>query len=49
MLCLDEARKNKSRLPITSLIDQFYAQVQENNGGRFDTSSLITLLKKTKV
>ena len=46
MLCLDEARKNKSRLPITSLIDQFYAQVQENNGGRFDTSSLITLLKK---
>ncbi|GIR79653.1 MAG: 3-hydroxyisobutyrate dehydrogenase [Alphaproteobacteria bacterium] len=49
MLCLDEARKNKSRLPITSLIDQFYAQVQENNGGRFDTSSLITLLKNTKV
>ena len=49
MLCLDEARKNKSRLPITSLIDQFYAQVQENNGGRLDTSSLITLLKKTKV
>ena len=48
MLCLDEARKNKSRLPITSLIDQFYAQVQENNGGRFDTSSLITLLKNTK-
>ncbi len=47
-LCLDEARKNKSRLPITSLIDQFYAQVQENNGGRFDTSSLITLLKNTK-
>ena len=49
MLCLDEARKNKSRLPITSLIDQFYAQVQENNGGRFDTSSLITLLKNIKV
>ena len=48
MLCLNEARKNKSRLPITSLIDQFYAQVQENSGGRFDTSSLITLLNKTK-
>ena len=45
-LCLDEARKNKSRLPITSLIDQFYSQVQENNGGRLDTSSLITLLNK---
>ena len=48
MLCLNEARKNKSRLPITSLIDQFYAQIQENSGGRFDTSSLITLLNKTK-
>ena len=48
MLCLNEARKNKSRLPITSLIDQFYAEIQENNGGRFDTSSLITLLNKTK-
>ena len=48
MLCLNEARKNKSRLPITSLIDQFYAEIQENSGGRFDTSSLITLLNKTK-
>ena len=45
-ICLDEARKNKSRLPITSIIDQFYSQIQENNGGRMDTSSLITLLKK---
>ena len=48
-LCLDEARKNKSRLPITSIIDQFYSQVQENNGGRLDTSSLITLLKKPQL
>ena len=46
-LCLDEARKNKSRLPITSIIDQFYSQVQENNGGRLDTSRLITLLNKS--
>ena len=45
-LCLEEARKNKSRLPITSIIDQFYAQVQENEGGRFDTSSLISLLNR---
>ncbi len=45
-ICLDEARKNKARLPITSIIDQFYSQIQENNGGRMDTSSLITLLKK---
>ena len=48
-LCLDEARKNKSRLPITSIIDQFYSQVQENNGGRLDTSSLITLLNKSQL
>ena len=46
-ICLDESRKNKARLPITSIIDQFYSQIQENNGGRMDTSSLITLLKKT--
>jgi len=46
-LCLDEARKNKSRLPITSIIVQFYSQVQENNVGRLDTSSLITLLNKS--
>ena len=45
-LCLEEARKNKSRLPVTSIIDQFYAQVQENEGGRFDTSSLISLLNR---
>ena len=45
-LCFEEARKNKSRLPITSIIDEFYAQVQENEGGRFDTSSLISLLNK---
>ena len=47
-ICLDESRKNKARLPITSIIDQFYSQIQENNGGRMDTSSLITLLKKTQ-
>ena len=46
-ICLDESRKNKARLPITSIIDQFYSQIQENNGGRMDTSSLITLLKKS--
>ena len=45
-LCLEEARKNKSRLPVTSIIDQFYAQIQENDGGRFDTSSLISLLNR---
>lgn len=43
-IVLDEANQNGSRLPITALVDQFYAQVQANGGGRFDTSSLITLL-----
>lgn len=43
---LDEAKQNNSRLPITALVDQFYAQVQANGGGRYDTSSLISLLNK---
>lgn len=45
-IVLDEARNNGSHLPITALVDQFYSQVQENGGSRFDTSSLITLLNK---
>ena len=45
---LDEAKKNQSALPITSLVDQFYAQVQANGGNRYDTSSLISLLNKPK-
>jgi 3-hydroxyisobutyrate dehydrogenase-like beta-hydroxyacid dehydrogenase len=43
-ICLAEARRNKSALPITALIDQFYERVQERGGGRWDTSSLIHLL-----
>ena len=45
-IVLDEAKANGSVLPITALVDQFYAQVQANGGGRYDTSSLITLLNK---
>jgi 3-hydroxyisobutyrate dehydrogenase-like beta-hydroxyacid dehydrogenase len=45
-IVLSEAKRNKSTLPVTSLVDQFYAQVQANGGGRFDTSSLITLLDR---
>ncbi len=40
-ICLDEARKNKSHLPLTALVDQFYSEVQSMGGGRWDTSSLI--------
>ena len=43
-IVLEESKRNKARLPATSLIDQFYAQVQERGGGRWDTSSLIHLL-----
>ena len=43
-ICLEEAHDNKARLPVTALIDQFYAQVQQRGGERFDTSSLIHLL-----
>jgi 3-hydroxyisobutyrate dehydrogenase-like beta-hydroxyacid dehydrogenase len=43
-LVLDEARRNGARLPITALIDQFYADVQAMGGKRWDTSSLIKRL-----
>ena len=43
-LVLDEARGNGARLPLTALVDQFYAEVQNRGGGRWDTSSLIRLL-----
>jgi 3-hydroxyisobutyrate dehydrogenase-like beta-hydroxyacid dehydrogenase len=45
-IVLNEAKTNGANLPITALVDQFYGQVQTNGGGRFDTSSLITLLNK---
>ena len=45
-ICLEEARRNGARLPVTALVDQFYAQVQAMGGGRWDTSSLIALLER---
>ena len=44
-LVLDEARRNGARLPVTAVVDQFYADVQAAGGGRLDTSSLIQRLK----
>lgn len=44
-LVLDEARRNGSRLPVTALVDQFYAEVQAMGGRRWDTSSLIKRLR----
>jgi 3-hydroxyisobutyrate dehydrogenase-like beta-hydroxyacid dehydrogenase len=43
-LVLAEARRNGSQLPVTALVDQFYADVQRMGGQRWDTSSLIKRL-----
>jgi 3-hydroxyisobutyrate dehydrogenase len=44
-ICLDEAKSNGAKLPVTALVDQFYADVQSMGGGRWDTSSLMKRLK----
>lgn len=44
-LVLQEAQRNGARLPVTALVDQFYADVQAQGGGRWDTSSLIARLR----
>ena len=46
-IALNEARDNGSRLPVTALVDQFYADVQAMGGGRWDTSSLIRRLTES--
>ncbi len=45
-ICLAEARRNGAHLPVTALVDQFYGDVQELGGGRWDTSALIARLTK---
>ena len=44
-LCLEEARRNGARLPVTALVDQFYADIQAAGDNRLDTSSLIKRLR----
>jgi 3-hydroxyisobutyrate dehydrogenase len=44
-IVMDEARRNGARVPVAALVDQFYAQVQAKGGKRWDTSSLVTLLR----
>ena len=44
-IVLDEARHNHARLPLTALVDQFYAEVQALGGNRWDTSSLLARLE----
>ena len=43
-ICFNEAKNNGARLPVAALVDQFYAQVQNRGGNRWDTSSLMHLL-----
>jgi 3-hydroxyisobutyrate dehydrogenase len=43
-LCIEEARRNGAKLPVATVVDQFYADVQAMGGGRWDTSSLIARL-----
>ena len=45
-ILLEEARRNGAQLPVTALVDQFYADVQAMGGGRWDTSSLMARLKQ---
>jgi 3-hydroxyisobutyrate dehydrogenase-like beta-hydroxyacid dehydrogenase len=45
-LVFEEARRNGAELPVTALVDQFYAEIQAIGGGRWDTSSLIARLNR---
>ena len=45
-ICFEEARNNGSRLPVTALVDQFYAGIQAKGGNRWDTSSLLRNLTR---
>ena len=47
-ICLEEARKNGAELPITSIVNDYYGEVQEMGGGRWDTSSLIRRLTRRR-
>jgi 3-hydroxyisobutyrate dehydrogenase len=47
-IVLDEARRNGAALPVTALVDQFYAEVERMGGQRWDTSSLLALLDSTR-
>ncbi|MBV1930902.1 MAG: NAD(P)-dependent oxidoreductase [Porticoccaceae bacterium] len=47
-MVLGEARANGAQIPVTALVDQFYADIQAQGGGRWDTSSLLTRLSGKK-
>ena len=45
-ICLEESEKNGAALPITRIVNDYYAEIQEMGGGRWDTSSLMRRLKR---
>jgi 3-hydroxyisobutyrate dehydrogenase len=45
-ICLSEARRNGSSLPVTALVDAFYSEVEKIGGRRWDTSSLLARLER---
>ena len=45
-ICMAEAKRNGAQLPVTQIIDQFYAEIQKMGGSRWDTSSLIARLER---
>ncbi|HET7333762.1 MAG TPA: NAD-binding protein, partial [Rhizomicrobium sp.] len=47
-ICLEEARRNGASLPVTALVDQFYAEVESMGGARWDTSSLFARIESLR-
>ena len=47
-IVIEEAKRNGSPVPITEIVDEYYADVQKMGGNRWDSSSLIARLKKKK-
>jgi len=45
-ICIAESRRNGANLPVTALVDQFYGEVQNMGGARWDTSSLLARLER---
>jgi 3-hydroxyisobutyrate dehydrogenase len=45
-ICMEESRRNGASLPVTQIVDGYYAEVQKMGGNRWDTSSLIARLDK---
>ena len=44
-ICFEEANKIDAKLPVAEIVDNYYSEVQKKGGNRWDTSSLISLLK----